>query len=218
MNDGAEKARLGGIRFAKVLVWLVYAYFVAAVIILVLTFFLELFNASTDASFTEWVYRSADSVLAPFAGIFPSVEGRERFDRRFRRDLRHHHVRHLRDGRACLVNWLDDRMLTEKRRQQKAQWEAQDCSRAGPVAPAVGTGTGRARHRRTGRFACPDPARRPVAGDIQGAGGRRVPIVPRRVGLLRSTGRRAAKTTAKRPLRELSGVGVSLLSRGQRNW
>jgi uncharacterized protein YggT (Ycf19 family) len=61
-----------GLRFARVLTWLVYAYFVAAMVILVLAFFLLLFNASTDASFTQWVYRSADRVLEPFRGIFPS--------------------------------------------------------------------------------------------------------------------------------------------------
>jgi uncharacterized protein YggT (Ycf19 family) len=62
-----------GWKFAKVLVWLVYAYFMIAVIILVLAFFLLLFNASTDASFTQWVYRSTDRVLEPFRGIFPSA-------------------------------------------------------------------------------------------------------------------------------------------------
>jgi uncharacterized protein YggT (Ycf19 family) len=62
-----------GLRFAKVLVWLIYAYFMLAVIILTLAFFLLLFNANSDASFTSWVYRSADRVLEPFRGIFPSA-------------------------------------------------------------------------------------------------------------------------------------------------
>ena len=61
-----------GLKFAKGLTWLVYAYFVFAVIMLTLAFFLLLFNASTDAAFTEWVYRSADRFLEPFRGIFPS--------------------------------------------------------------------------------------------------------------------------------------------------
>lgn len=64
-----------GLRFAKVVVWLIYAFFVLAVIFLALKFFLLLFNASTDAAFTEWVYRSADRVLEPFRGIFPSKTG-----------------------------------------------------------------------------------------------------------------------------------------------
>src|SRR5690349_17118497 len=69
---GKEPSTVTGLKFAKVLSWLVYAYFVLAVIILVLDFFLLLFNASADAEFTQWVYRSADRVLEPFRGIFPS--------------------------------------------------------------------------------------------------------------------------------------------------
>jgi uncharacterized protein YggT (Ycf19 family) len=69
--DAASKVK--GLRFAKVVVWLIYAYFVAATIILLFAFFLLLFNASTDASFTQWVYRSANRVLEPFRGIFPTV-------------------------------------------------------------------------------------------------------------------------------------------------
>lgn len=61
-----------GLRLAKVMTWLVYAYFLLAVIVLTLDFFLLLFNASADAAFAEWVYRSAERVLEPFRGIFPS--------------------------------------------------------------------------------------------------------------------------------------------------
>ena len=71
MVDTASKIK--GLRFAKVVVWLIYAYFVAATIILLFAFFLLLFNASTDASFTQWVYRSTNRVLEPFRGIFPTV-------------------------------------------------------------------------------------------------------------------------------------------------
>jgi uncharacterized protein YggT (Ycf19 family) len=66
-----DDGKTTGLRFARVLVWLVYAFFVVALIILVLTFFLQLFNASPTAEFTQWVYRSADRVLEPFRGIFP---------------------------------------------------------------------------------------------------------------------------------------------------
>lgn len=77
MTDHAAESddpRITGLRFAKVLVWLIYALFVVALIILVLSFFLQLFNASATASFTEWVYRNADRVLEPFRGIFPTRE------------------------------------------------------------------------------------------------------------------------------------------------
>ena len=69
-EDSSETKAL---RFAKVLVWLVYAYFLITVIILTLAFFLQLFNASSDAAFTEWVYRSAQRAMEPFRGIFPSA-------------------------------------------------------------------------------------------------------------------------------------------------
>jgi uncharacterized protein YggT (Ycf19 family) len=67
-----EPGSLNGLRFAKLLTYLLYAYFILAVIVLVLAFFLQLFNASETASFTEWVYRSANRVMDPFRGIFPS--------------------------------------------------------------------------------------------------------------------------------------------------
>src|SRR3990167_3626270 len=33
---------------------------------------LKLFGASSQAPFVEWVYETTDSLLAPFAGMFPS--------------------------------------------------------------------------------------------------------------------------------------------------
>ena len=61
------------LRLAKVLPWLVYVYLLLEVIVLTLAFFLLLFNASTSAEFSQWVYRSADRALEPFRGIFPSA-------------------------------------------------------------------------------------------------------------------------------------------------
>lgn len=68
-----DSSAVKGLRFARGLSWIVYAMFIAAVVVLVLAFFLLLFNASTDASFTQWVYRSAERVLQPFRGIFPAA-------------------------------------------------------------------------------------------------------------------------------------------------
>ncbi len=68
-----DTTQIKGLKFARVLVWLVYAYFILAAAMLTLAFFLLLFGANTDASFTEWVYRSSDRVLEPFRGIFPTV-------------------------------------------------------------------------------------------------------------------------------------------------
>jgi uncharacterized protein YggT (Ycf19 family) len=51
-------------------------YVIVLIIIafLLVAFVLRLFGASTDATFTEWVYRNAESALRPFRGIFPSRE------------------------------------------------------------------------------------------------------------------------------------------------
>jgi hypothetical protein len=68
-NEGVVALRVG-----KILVVLLYGLVVAAVVILVIAFFLQLFNASTSAPFVQWIYRSARVVLAPFRGIFPQLE------------------------------------------------------------------------------------------------------------------------------------------------
>lgn len=60
------------LKIGRVVVWCIYALALVAVVILLLAFTLRLFGASTDASFTQWVYRSADSIMRPFRGIFPT--------------------------------------------------------------------------------------------------------------------------------------------------
>ena len=60
------------LKIGKVLVYILYVIVVIDVVLLLMTFFLELFGASTDASFTQWVYRSSARAMEPFRGIFPS--------------------------------------------------------------------------------------------------------------------------------------------------
>ena len=60
-------------RAARALTYLVYAFTIIALVILVLGFFLPLFGANPEAGFAEWVYRSLDRVMAPFRGIFESI-------------------------------------------------------------------------------------------------------------------------------------------------
>src|SRR3954447_2656252 len=62
------------LKIARGVVWVIYALALAVVIILLLAFLLKLFGASTDAAFTRWVYRSAESAMRPFRGIFPTHE------------------------------------------------------------------------------------------------------------------------------------------------
>jgi uncharacterized protein YggT (Ycf19 family) len=62
------------VRIARILSYLVYAFVLITLVILVLGFFLLLFGANPDAPFSEWAYRSLDRVMAPFRGIFESVQ------------------------------------------------------------------------------------------------------------------------------------------------
>jgi|SRR4051794_24416195 uncharacterized protein YggT (Ycf19 family) len=70
MND---KTALELVRIARVLTYLVYAFVVISLIMLVLGFFLLLFGANPDVPFSEWVYRSLERVMAPFRGIFEAI-------------------------------------------------------------------------------------------------------------------------------------------------
>ena len=70
---GREK--FTALRFGRWLTWFVYLFFMLAVILLAIAFFLQLTNASEAASFTQWVYRATDRLLAPLRAIYPQVEG-----------------------------------------------------------------------------------------------------------------------------------------------
>jgi uncharacterized protein YggT (Ycf19 family) len=59
-------------RAARALTYLVYAFVVVAMVLL-LGFSLLLFGANPDAPFAEWVYRSLTRVMAPFRGLFERV-------------------------------------------------------------------------------------------------------------------------------------------------
>ena len=58
----------------RALAYLVYFFVTVALIVLTFGFFLLLFGANPDAAFAEWVYRSLDRVMAPFRGLFESIE------------------------------------------------------------------------------------------------------------------------------------------------
>lgn len=60
-------------RGARALSYLVYAFTVFALVILLLGFILLLFGANPEAPFAEWVYRSLDRVMKPFRGIFEEI-------------------------------------------------------------------------------------------------------------------------------------------------
>ena len=59
---------------ARTLTYLVYAFVIFALIILLFGFFLLLLGANPHADFAEWVYRSLRRVMAPFRGLFEAVQ------------------------------------------------------------------------------------------------------------------------------------------------
>jgi uncharacterized protein YggT (Ycf19 family) len=60
-------------KIAKVLLWLVYAWLIVNLVLLVLAFVLLLLGANPTASFVEWVYRSVQRTMAPFRGMFEPI-------------------------------------------------------------------------------------------------------------------------------------------------
>jgi uncharacterized protein YggT (Ycf19 family) len=69
-------------RIARALTYLVYAFVLVALVLLLFGFVLLLFGANPDAPFAEWVYRGLKRVMAPFRGLFEPVplDGRSVLD------------------------------------------------------------------------------------------------------------------------------------------
>ncbi len=71
----AERSRVPlFLKVGRVIAWCLYAITSVVVVLLLLAFVLRLTGASTDASFVRWVYRSSESAMRPFRGIFPVKE------------------------------------------------------------------------------------------------------------------------------------------------
>jgi uncharacterized protein YggT (Ycf19 family) len=71
MEDSAIKTT--AIKVGRVLLWLVYIWVAITLVLLFLSFILELFGANPTAGFVDWVYRSTQRAMAPFRGIFEPV-------------------------------------------------------------------------------------------------------------------------------------------------
>jgi uncharacterized protein YggT (Ycf19 family) len=82
MDSMTSTAPIAVARIARALTYLVYAFVIVALVLLVLGFFLKLLGANPDAPFAEWLYRSLRRVMAPFRGLFEPVplDGRSVLD------------------------------------------------------------------------------------------------------------------------------------------
>lgn len=68
----SDDTKLWILRVSRWVVLFVYAVVTVNLVLLSLGFTLRLFGASTDASFTRWVYRNVDRIMEPFRGMFPT--------------------------------------------------------------------------------------------------------------------------------------------------
>ena len=96
---------------ARALTYLVYAFVIVALIILLLGFFLLLFGANPDAPFAEWLYRGLRRVMAPFRGLFEAVrlDGRSVLDVSILFAMIVYGIVAL--GLHALIDWLTRRIL-----------------------------------------------------------------------------------------------------------
>jgi uncharacterized protein YggT (Ycf19 family) len=72
-TDVSQNGRLTVGKIARVLLWLVYAWLIVNLVLLLLAFTLQLLGANPTAAFVDWVYRSVERTMAPFRGMFEPV-------------------------------------------------------------------------------------------------------------------------------------------------
>ncbi len=135
----SSQARTSGrryalVRVARALTYLVYAFVLITLVILVLGFFLLLFGANPDVPFTEFVYRSLDRVMAPFRGIFESVElnGNSVLDTSVLFAMIVYGIVGI--ALSALIHWLTDKLLVLQRKQALEAAAAADEPPRAPVA------------------------------------------------------------------------------------
>ena len=109
------------VRIARILTYLVYAFVLITLVILVLGFFLLLFGANPDAPFSEWAYRSLDRVMAPFRGIFESVQlnGESVLDTSVLFAMIVYGIVGI--ALSALIHWLTDKLVTLQRKRALAE-------------------------------------------------------------------------------------------------
>jgi hypothetical protein len=109
------------VRVARVLTYLVYAFVLISLVIHVLGFFLLLVGANPDAPFSEWAYRSLDRVMAPFRGIFESVQlnGESVLDTSVLFAMIVYGIVGI--ALSALIHWLTDKLVLLQRKRAMAE-------------------------------------------------------------------------------------------------
>jgi hypothetical protein len=119
--SAGEDTKLWLLRAAKGLVVFVYAVVLIDLVLLTLGFFLRLFGASTEASFTRWVYRAVERIMEPFRGIFPARQLSDQavLDTSLLFAMIVYAIAAL--AFHALIVWLTDKIVALRRRQRVAQ-------------------------------------------------------------------------------------------------
>jgi uncharacterized protein YggT (Ycf19 family) len=113
-------AAIAVVWIARALTYLVYAFVVVALVVLLLGFFLLLFGANPDAPFAEWLYRGLRRVMAPFRGLFEEVQldGRSVLDVSILFAMIVYGIAAL--GLHAVIDWLTARILELRRHDRTA--------------------------------------------------------------------------------------------------
>jgi uncharacterized protein YggT (Ycf19 family) len=110
------------VRLARLIVLFIYVVVAACAAILGLGFVLRLFGASTDADFTEWVYRNVDRIMEPFRGMFPTEPLGDRSVVDFSLLFAMIVYGIVAVGLHALVSWLARYIVTLTRRQEPRRY------------------------------------------------------------------------------------------------
>jgi uncharacterized protein YggT (Ycf19 family) len=142
MTDGTTTGHSSGnrivaYRFAKGLTLFMYGVLIVAEVLLVMTFFLQLFNASESAPFTQWVYRSSGRVLAPFRGIFPTLQGQHGSVLDFSVLFAMLIYGMLAMGAHSLIAWLDRKLAAQRWKAALEERERAELRSQMDVSPQV---------------------------------------------------------------------------------
>ena len=115
MERPTRRAGIAVAWIARALTYLVYAFVIVALVMLLLGFFLLLLGANPDAPFAEWLYRGLRRVMAPFRGLFEPVQldGRSVLDVSILFAMIVYGIVAL--ALHALIEWLTARILTMRR-------------------------------------------------------------------------------------------------------
>jgi uncharacterized protein YggT (Ycf19 family) len=120
-------------RIARALTYLLYAFVIVALVLLLLGFFLKLFGANPHAPFAEWLYRGLKRVMAPFRGLFEPVplDGRSVLDVSILFAMIVYGIVGI--ALSALIHWLTQKQLDLRRKQALAQAATEPAGRT-PVS------------------------------------------------------------------------------------